>query len=66
MGKSQDIPQLAVGMNGKQRSGGFHPHYGFFLGRIPQQTVGFFTGLKRSIYRSDSRATKLFLAGYKH
>jgi hypothetical protein len=35
MGKSQNTPQLAVGMNGKRGFGGCRPHIGFFLRRCP-------------------------------
>jgi hypothetical protein len=37
MGKSQNTPQLAVGMNGKRGFGDCRPHIGFFLRRTPQQ-----------------------------
>ncbi len=43
MGKSQNTPQLAVGMNGKRGFGGCRPHIGFFLGRTPHQAAGFFS-----------------------
>ena len=40
MGKSQETPQLAVGMNGRRGFGGGSPHYGFFLGRCPAACCG--------------------------
>ena len=40
MGKSQDTPQLTVGMNGVQGFGGSSPHFGFFLGRCPAACCG--------------------------
>jgi hypothetical protein len=43
MGKSQETQQLAVGMSRKCGFGSYRPHYGFFLGRTPQQAAGFFT-----------------------
>jgi hypothetical protein len=43
MGKSQETQQLSVGMSGKWGFGGCRPYYGFFLGRTPQLTAGFFT-----------------------
>jgi len=40
MGKSQDTPQLAVGMNGMRGFGGGSPHFGFFLGISPGRIGG--------------------------
>jgi len=46
MGKSQDTPQFAVGMNGMRGIGGGSPHFGFFLGRTLQLAAGFFTSIR--------------------
>jgi hypothetical protein len=43
IGKSQNTPQLAVGMNGKRRFGGGRHILAFSLEDAPQQAAGFFT-----------------------
>jgi hypothetical protein len=51
MGKSQETQQLSVGMSGKWEFGGYRSYYGFFLGRTPQLTAGFFTCRKRHAFK---------------
>jgi hypothetical protein len=60
MGKSQEIPQLAVGRNGMPGYRGGSPHDGFFLGRTPQLAAGFFT---RSNRMDPNRHTDMALIG---